>query len=181
MKDDHKQVGTRGRSRRKFIRDAAAAALAASQPLHSAQTLTQDRKVAIFVQSDASDSSVRQEPVRWAVGELRDAIAGRGIPVEVHHNLDRIHDDCERVLVAPGSSVLARQVTGRAGVRIPVTAEALALAAGRVRNKPVLLATSSDVRGLVYSVLELADRVRYAGDCAPRAQRAEEGPMCATA
>jgi len=155
------EFGERRESRRKFIQGAAAAVAAASQPLRS-NAFAQTRKVNIFVHSDASDSSVRQEPVRWAVEELHEALDNHNLKAEVHHNLDRIHEEGERVLVAPGSSALAREVASRAGARIPATAESFALAAGQVHGEWVLLATGSDVRGLVYCVLELADRVRHA-------------------
>jgi hypothetical protein len=44
---------------------------------------------------------------------------------------------------------------------MPNSPEALAFAPGRLGSRPVLLAAGSDPRGLVYAVLELADRARY--------------------
>ena len=43
-------------------------------------------------------------------------------------------------------------------------AESLALARGRIEQRPVLLASGSDARGLVYALLELADRVSFAAN-----------------
>lgn len=164
MDDNRSQSSRHGESRRKFIRDAAALASLASNPLLPAGAFAQGRRVSVFVHSDASDASIHQPPVQWAVGELRQALAGRGLNAEVHHNFGRIHDESERIVVAPGSSLLVRQVTGRAGVKVPPASESVVLTAGRVQKEPVVLATGSDVRGLVYAILELADRVRYAPD-----------------
>ena len=122
MKHPTSEPPRRGDSRRKFIRKAATLAAVTSQPLFTGGAWAQGRKVAIFVHSDASDASVRQPPVRWAVAELRGALEGRGLNAEVHHNLDRIHDEGERIVVAPGSSLLAQQVTDRAGGRVPAVA-----------------------------------------------------------
>ena len=104
MDDERGRTEMRRRSRRNFFKEAAAAAMVASQPIRPGQASAQGRKVSIFVQSDASDTSVRQDPVLWAVGELRNAFDGRQLAVQVHHNFDRIHDEAERILVAPGSS-----------------------------------------------------------------------------
>ena len=44
---------------------------------------------------------------------------------------------------------------------MPDAPEALALVRGKARDRSVLLVSGADVRGLVYSLLELADRVTY--------------------
>jgi hypothetical protein len=48
-----------------------------------------------------------------------------------------------------------------AGAALPDKPEALGLVRGKVGTRSVLLACGSDVRGLVYSLLELADRATY--------------------
>src|SRR5574340_250137 len=119
------------------------------------------RPAAIFVMPEAA-----RAPIDWAVEELKAALEGAGFRVRVRYNLDEVHNQGERIIVAPGASPLARQIAGAARVRLPSTGESLAIAAGRVRNEPVLLVTGADVRGVMYGVLELADRVQCSADAA---------------
>ena len=51
-----------------------------------------------------------------------------------------------------------------AGANIPSAPESLALVAGKAAGKQVVLACGYDSRGLVYALLELADRVQHAAD-----------------
>lgn len=123
-----------------------------------------DGQVTIFAVSDASDGTINQPPVVWAMGQLQDALQKRGMATDIRYNLASIHAPGERILVTPGESNLARSIADDEGVDLPETAESLALVAGVVRNEPVLMVTGSDVRGLAYGILELADRVVYCGD-----------------
>src|SRR5262249_9545442 len=67
-------------------------------------------------------------------------------------------------LVAAGAkSALAAQVL-RQSHSTPAAPEALAIAPGSLNQRRILLACGSDERGLVYALLELADRVQYASD-----------------
>src|SRR5207244_371206 len=63
-----------------------------------------------------------------------------------------------------GGSALAKGLLRDAGVALADGPETVGIASGKVGNRPVLLATGGDSRGLVYAVLELADRVRYAAE-----------------
>lgn len=121
-------------------------------------------KVTLFALSDASDSSLQQPPVRWALGQLRDALHARGLVVEIQYNLEKIHEPGERILVTPCESQLAHRIAGHAGVTLPGVAESLALIPGSISNQAVLMVTGADNRGVVYGLLELADRVTYSDD-----------------
>jgi hypothetical protein len=101
-----------------------------------------------------------QPPVCWAVEELKGALEAAGHAVRVRYNLDEIHREAVRIVIAPGTSQVARQLAGQARVRLPSVAESLAIAAGRLRDEPVLPVTGADMRGLVYGALALADRVQ---------------------
>lgn len=154
----------RGKTRRQFIQTASAITAAASAQIVAPRVWAQNRRATIFLLSDASDSSVDAPPVQWAAGQLREALEQSGLGVEIHHNVDRIREAGERIVIAPGGSQMAREVLDRAGVSLPAAAESLALAAGEIGRQPVLLITGADVRGLVYGVLEVADRVRHGPD-----------------
>lgn len=167
MGDTRKQSVEPLKTRREFIQDMAcvtgAITAGISGPVFSRGTWS-GRKVTLFVLSDASDSTLQQPPIRWALEQLRNALQSRGLVADIQYNLERIHEPGERVLVTPSESRLAHRIAGRAGVTLPTTAESLALIAGSVHTEPVLMVTGADSRGVVYGILELADRVTYSGD-----------------
>ena len=150
-------------TRREFIKETVALAAVLSGPA-SAVGPWSGRKVTLFVLADASDRTMSQAPIRWAVGQLQDALKTRGLNADVQYNLDDLHDSGERIVVTPCTSSWARQISSHVQLALPTVAESLALVPGSVEGKPVVMATGPDVRGLVYAILELADRVTYAGD-----------------
>lgn len=116
-------------------------------------------KVTIFALSDASDPVLSQAPVVWAIGQLQKALQKKGIVTDLRYNLNSIHNPGERIIVTPGESSLARTLSNKRGIHLPTSAESLALISGHIQNKQVLMISGSDIRGLVYGILELADRV----------------------
>jgi hypothetical protein len=155
------------KTRREFIQGMAcvtgAITAGISGPAFSSGTWA-SRKVTLFVLSDASDSTLRHPPIRWALEQLQNALQSRGLIADIQYNLERIHEPCERILVTPSESRLAHRIAGHAGVTLPSTAESLALIHGSVRAESVLMTTGADVRGMVYGILEIADRVTYSRD-----------------
>ena len=110
---------------------------------------------------DTSDPIVTATPVQWAIGRLEDALAAAGVPVQTS---DRVSDSRTRltILVAGPSAPSVRSALLAAGVDLPDSPEALALVPTVYATRPVTVATGTDARGLVYAVLELADRVEHA-------------------
>ena len=113
---------------------------------------------------DPADPAASAGPVGWALAQLREALAARGLAVEAARRLAEASPDAECILVASGASAMAREVLHGAGASAPDAPEALALAPSRLAGRAVVLACGADVRGLVYAVLELADRVTCAAD-----------------
>lgn len=116
----------------------------------------------VHVVRDRADEAANAKPVDWALLQLTEALAAAGsdarqatLPAaETHGEPD--------AWVAAGTprSATARAMLDSAGVSLPSDAEALAIAPGRLAGRRAVLACAADVRGLVYAVLELADRVR---------------------
>ncbi len=106
----------------------------------------------------------QQPPVQWAAEELREALAARGVSSQIYASLDAAPASLACILVAGRASNAARQLLGAAEVSLPDVPEALALARGKIGKRFVLLAAGADPRGLVYALLELADRVKFAAD-----------------
>ncbi len=120
------------------------------------------RDVAII--TSARDDVASAPAARWAADELEGSLAARGIAVR----------RCERVAVAPrgafciagagSNSPLAQQMLKRAHAAVPPVAEALGLVRGKESGRQVLLACGHDTRGLVYAMLDVADRVQNGPD-----------------
>jgi len=114
----------------------------------------------IVIVRDPDDATVSSPPVEWAVGRLRTALEVRGVPVRPLDALPPA-ETATRLVVAGAEHASARRALDAAGVEIPQVSEALGLVPGEAGD---LLVTGSDVRGLVYAVLELADRVELGRD-----------------
>ena len=124
---------------------------------------------------DTATSLTNAPPVTWAIGELRDALAARDLATELVRTIEAAAPDSRVIVVAGGSSPIARGLLSQSGATLSEAAESLALVPGRLNDRPVILATGRDQRGLVYAILELADRVRHAAD--PSAALALTGPI----
>ena len=104
------------------------------------------------------------QPSRWAVKELEKSLTSQGIGV---YRCDWIAQAKSGDL---SSSQPARiphlrgQLLKDAGTNIPAVPEALGLVPVTSDDKEVLLACGYDVRGLVYALLELSDRVQYSNE-----------------
>lgn len=122
-----------------------------------------------------ADPGAAPGPVEWAIGQLREALTRREQIVLAARSLDEVSPEATTVLVAGGDQSEAREFLRQIGHTSPSGAEALALASNQYRGRAVTLASGSDRRGLVYAVLELADRVACASD--PRAALHVERPI----
>jgi hypothetical protein len=117
----------------------------------------------ISIVREADDELAAAPAVGWAIGRLRAALESNGARVDV---LDRppTEDAGTTVFVAGSRTALAGRMSARAGVSIPQVPEALGLVPGEPAGPLASLACGADVRGLVYAVLELADRAEHATD-----------------
>ncbi|MDO8544244.1 MAG: hypothetical protein Q7S40_27715 [Opitutaceae bacterium] len=149
-------------SRRDFIRKTTAAtALVASGTLLGTRVFGQGAGSGVAVVVDTSDATTKTPPVQWAVGQLRSALEARGVSVRPFSRLADVPADAECILVGSRRASVVAQALASAGVPVPEAAEALVLARGRAAGHAVLAVCGSDGRGLVYALLELADRVYY--------------------
>lgn len=101
---------------------------------------------------DLNDPIAAAAPVRWAVAGLQASLNAAHVPATT------------RIAIAARGTSLARGILAGSRAALPDTPESLALVRGQSGGKRVLLACGSDVRGLVYAVLELKDRIDYAAD-----------------
>jgi hypothetical protein len=147
-------------SRREFLKTATTAAAAASG-ITLPRISSADSNSPVAILPDPQDKLVAEPPVQWAIGQLRDAFSARGLTSQV---VSPQNDStvAERIIVGSGSSALARERLAWQKIPVPDFPEALTLVRSKSRSQTEVLACGSDIRGLVYAVLELADRVRFA-------------------
>jgi hypothetical protein len=117
----------------------------------------------VAIVHDSDDAVAAAPAAQWALGQLRDALAARGVPARVCRRLDEVTPGEACVLAGGGTAPRPREALDRSGTALPDHPEALALLAGRANQRPVLLACGRDASGLMYALLELADRVAHAG------------------
>jgi hypothetical protein len=152
-------------TRRQFIKKTGmAAAAVAGASLLPLPISAAENKSAIAIVLDPSDALTTQQPVRWAAGQLRDALIARSIPAQIYASLDEVPPSQQCVLAAGQTSRAAGQLLAASKISLPDAPESLALAHGKIGKQSVTLAAGSDARGLVYALLELADRVKFATD-----------------
>jgi hypothetical protein len=144
-------------SRRDFIKTTAAAAVASGIALPCVSATESNPSVSIF--ADPEDRLAVEPPVQWAIEQLLGAFSSRGITAQVVSPQNQA-SGAERIIIGSRASTFARERLARQKIAVPDIPEALALV--RSKDRTELLACGSDVRGLVYAVVELSDRVRFA-------------------
>lgn len=154
--DEMKLTKTGGFSRREFLRRSA---FAGGYGLMGSLAFGQQSGVAIV--ADPSDPVVSAPAAQWAAGELEKSLSQRGFAVRRISSIESSHSGEFCILASGRSSAEARRLLEEAKVELSTSPEALALVRASLAGKRVLLACGSDMRGLVYALLEVADRVDY--------------------
>ena len=116
----------------------------------------------VTIVRDPTDEIAQAAPVGWAVNQLQAMLAQKGIHTVLSDRLLATPAVVRAVAIA-GGAVAARFLTGTE-VSLPDAPESLVLTERPDHGRPVTLAAGRDVRGLVYAVLELTDRVACAED-----------------
>lgn len=143
--------------RRQFLFTAAgAAASLATAP--AATTSGATTGVAILV--DPADPVASSGAARWATEDLERALSERGIPARIYEDAAQAPASQTKIVAAGMASPGAAAALHAAGARAEAVPEALALC----RAKGATWACGHDPRGLMYALLELADRVRHFDD-----------------
>src|ERR1017187_9935282 len=159
------EAGQNGETRRQFIKKTGTVAAAvAGASLFNLPALARENHLPVSIVLDAEVAVAQEPPVRWAAEQLRDALAARSVTAQFYESLEQSPLSQECVLVTNGTSNLAREICTARGISAPDAPESFALARGKTGTRALLLAAGADARGLVYALLELADRVNFAAD-----------------
>ncbi|MCX5645182.1 MAG: twin-arginine translocation signal domain-containing protein [Phycisphaerae bacterium] len=154
-------------SRREFLKRAAAAtgcvAAGAISGCGRASRTTVSAS-SVFIVCDPADPVASSGPAQWSIEQLRASLSARGVGSDVGRRVEQSPAGAVCIVAAGSAAPLAREVLFRAGVSVPDTPESLGLVPWDLAGRSVVLACGSDVRGLVYAILELADRVDHASE-----------------
>jgi hypothetical protein len=104
---------------------------------------------------DPADPVASSAPAQWAINSLQQALTARDVRVRRCARPDETDPADLCIVVAGPGSAWSRD----AGVQAPAEAEGFAVGSGLLGSRPVLVASGGGVRGLVYAMTELADRV----------------------
>jgi hypothetical protein len=119
---------------------------------------------AVSIVADPADPVAGSAPGRWAVKHLSDTLTARGVAVRGFERIAEVPAAGLCIVASGPNGAIAAEGLRSAGVQLPAAPEALVLAQIKASGKAVLLAAGRDARGLVYALLELADRAEHASD-----------------
>ena len=111
---------------------------------------------------DPADPIAMSGPVQWAAKELETALTSKGVTVNRFEKLAQAAKGDLCIAISGSNSSMGKEFLKDFKTKIPAVPEALGLVPLKSAGKSVLLATGHDNRGLVYALLELADRVNNA-------------------
>jgi hypothetical protein len=97
-------------------------------------------------------------PVKRAAEQLRRALASNGVGCAMEQSVDTAAGSSFCVVVASPESQLSRAFPSGSALSAP---ESLRLSPGKVGGVPGIWLSAADVRGFIYGLLELAERVRF--------------------
>ncbi len=155
---DSRRDENNSNSRRQFLKMAGLAGM--SFPFVSLNDLDLITDPVAIV-TGTGDPIAASAPAVWAAGELEQVLVTQGVTVKRYEKISDAGSAGLVIAVAGAGSGLAGSLLAVSGVKIPAVPEALGLVPVRQDGKTILLAYGHDERGLVYALLELADRVRH--------------------
>ena len=146
-------------SRRDFIQLSALSlgALCANSAL--ALPLSGGSTVCLVAQPD--DPIASAPAAVWAIKELGQVLIRRGVSLKTATSLKDAPSADIYIVAAGTGTTIASGMVKQAGVALSQSPESLALVPSIHQGKLVLLACGSDARGLMYILLELADRLQH--------------------
>ena len=141
--------------RRRFLQTTGSAA---ALPVLRSVAMAASQPVSIIL------DGVPAGPGRWAADQLRRTLESRSVAVKIHQKLAESESGNLCILACSQGSQTGQDLLRSANLALPTAPESLAIAPGKVGGKSVLAAYGHDSRGLVYALLELADRAANGAD-----------------
>lgn len=142
-------------NRRRFLQTAGSATLFGATG--------QGANAGVSIIADPADAVASSAPAKWAAGELERSLSAAGVTVQRCRQIAEAKSGNQRIVAAGASSSVAQGLLKSAGVGVPEKAESFVLAP----SQSALLAVGSDTRGLVFALLDLADRAQNGASLIP--------------
>ncbi len=105
-------------------------------------------------------------PARYGMAKLKAALAARGVLYEEPANIAEAHGQFLIVAGLKSTAGPAASIEQNLAIAAPSAPESLLIRNVMWLGRPILLLSGADDRGLMYSLLEVADRVAWAADVA---------------
>jgi hypothetical protein len=156
LKTQKSPNGQNGMTRRRFVKLTGVSAIGTSLLGHF-----NFRMKGVTIVRDPSDLTAGSQPSLFAIDELEKSLASQGINAYRCDSLSQAKKEDLVIVVAGSDSPLARQLLKNVKADVPPVPEALGLVPVNYGDRQVLLACGHDALGLVYALLELADRLQY--------------------
>jgi len=118
----------------------------------------------VSIVSDPTDGIASSPASVWAIKELEKSLSLKGISVTRVELLSKAGDNDLTIVAASSGSLEATKLLDKVKINIPSVAEALGILPLQSEGKNILLACGFDERGLIYALLELADRVNNSNE-----------------
>ncbi|HWC18542.1 MAG TPA: hypothetical protein VG498_16140, partial [Terriglobales bacterium] len=112
----------------------------------------------------AADPLVSAQPVTFAITELNATVSQAGFEFRQFPSLEEAPRSDIYVVAAGKPTPQVSAWLQAAGIRFPTNPESLALVSTSHQGRHLVLACGRDARGLMYALLELADRMRHGHD-----------------
>src|SRR5215472_14802684 len=113
---------------------------------------------------DPADPVASTAPVSWAMQELNAAISATGIGVRRFPTIERAPHSDMCVVAAGSETPVASTLLKNSRAASPTLPESLAIVPLPQEGRQILLGCGRDSRGLMYALLELADRIHHSGN-----------------
>lgn len=148
-------------NRRRFLQTAGSTAALALAATHS-KGFSSNAISGVSLVLDPSDEIANSAPIQWACSDLHLALKSRGVAVTRCQRIAEAKKSDLCILASGAERPPALRIAKALKSTVPSVPEALGLMTGAIDGRTVLLACGHDVRGLVYALLELSDRVQHA-------------------
>jgi hypothetical protein len=119
-------------------------------------------KFNVKVIRDSSDEAACSESVTWAVKYLSNMLTQKGIHVEETSLSAAVDNEGVRLIIIGADSLSAHKYLQKNGGERPEGPESFTIQS--VPTSGEIIVAGFDARGVVYALLELADRIRYGDD-----------------
>ena len=114
--------------------------------------------------SIVTDKTISSPPVQHGIKKIQAALDKKNIILDIVTSLDKASSDLLIVAGISNTQGPSDHLHKIFGIPVPIEAESLMIHQTEYKGKELILATGADERGLMYALLDIADRIGWAKD-----------------